>query len=488
MVILRQKISYSMESFSEFVTKHENDDIAGLLLSGKFPDNIDPGLAANTIEVRRKMKRKVPSWYRHPELVYPLKLSGEQCSSEATAMYKAALAERIFRADNRTCGHDLGNCCRKPRIADLTGGLGVDSWAFSSVADAVLYNEMNPDLAAAAEANFAALGCSGITVKSFMTVSSHGKTDGSRRDPETGTGHTASREMTPENIIGDFRPDIIFMDPARRSADGSKVFLLEHCSPDVLTLQEELFSLGRYIMLKVSPMADTDMLLKRLGDTVRQLHIMAAGGECKEMLILMDREFHGECTVTAANFHGYGAVTGPGACNGWAEMEFTLAGLRENDCCGTGSSDLLREGALLYEPGKALMKAGAFRILDRRFPLEKLGRFTHYYILDAEASGKFRDELEDFGKFFVICEVLPLDKRSIKETGKKYPEAEVTARNIKMDTDTLRKKLGVSSGDSVHIFGLRCDLLPERKDLLLVTRTCSNRRNSGCKPDTSEGR
>ena len=202
----------------------------------------------------------------------------------------------------------------------------------------------------------------------------------------------------------------------------------------------------------------------------------------------MDREFHGECTVTAANFHGYGAVTGPGACNGWAEMEFTLAGLRENDCCGTGSSDLLREGALLYEPGKALMKAGAFRILDRRFPLEKLGRFTHYYILDAEASGKLRDELEDFGKFFVICEVLPLDKRSIKETGKKYPEAEVTARNIKMDTDTLRKKLGVSSGDSVHIFGLRCDLLPERKDLLLVTRTCSNRRNSGCKPDTSEGR
>ena len=77
---------------------------------------------------------------------------------------------------------------------------------------------------------------------------------------------------------------------------------------------------------------------------------------------------------------------------------------------------------------------------------------------------------------------------SIKETGKKYPEAEVTARNIKMDTDTLRKKLGVSSGDSVHIFGLRCDLLPERKDLLLVTRTCSTRRNNGCKPDTSEGR
>ena len=62
--------------------------------------------------------------------------------------------------------------------------------------------------------------------------------------------------MTPGELLGDFRPDIIFMDPARRSADGSKVFLLEHCSPDVLSLRDELFSLSRYIMLKVSPMAD----------------------------------------------------------------------------------------------------------------------------------------------------------------------------------------------------------------------------------------
>lgn len=51
------------------------------------------------------------------------------------------------------------------KVADLTGGLGVDSWAFSEVAEEVLYNEMNPALAAAARHNFKALGVTNIFIK-----------------------------------------------------------------------------------------------------------------------------------------------------------------------------------------------------------------------------------------------------------------------------------------------------------------------------------
>jgi hypothetical protein len=36
-----------------------------------------------------------------------------------------------------------------------------------------------------------------------------------------------------------------------------------------------------------------------------------------------------------------------------------------------------------------------------------------------------------------------------------------------MDTDTFRKKLGVSSGDDAHIFGLKSDTLG---NLLIITR------------------
>ena len=103
-----------MESFSEFIEKHENDDTAALLLSGKIPAGIDPGLAANTIGVRRKLKKKVPSWHACPELAYPLKLSGEQCSSEATATYKAELLGTLFRNDGLTAGTDGPESRKRP--------------------------------------------------------------------------------------------------------------------------------------------------------------------------------------------------------------------------------------------------------------------------------------------------------------------------------------------------------------------------------------
>jgi hypothetical protein len=45
----------------------------------------------------------------------------------------------------------------------------------------------------------------------------------------------------------------------------------------------------------------------------------------------------------------------------------------------------------------------------------------------------------------------------MKEVGKTYPKAEVTARNIPLTSDALRKKLGCASGGDVHVFGLRSD-------------------------------
>ena len=48
------------------------------------------------------------------------------------------------------------------RVADLTGGLGVDCVAFAKVAEEVLYNDMSPELVAAAKKNFALLGAGNV--------------------------------------------------------------------------------------------------------------------------------------------------------------------------------------------------------------------------------------------------------------------------------------------------------------------------------------
>ena len=140
-----------MKKLLEFVSQHLSDDTTRLILDKeKWPD-IDMETAVNCIESRRKLKGKVKVWHENPYLVFPLKLSAEQCSSSATGHYKAALAEKIAGKDVWT-------------LADLTGGLGVDSWFFSKRATEVLYNEMQTPLCKAAEHNFKALGTGNIVI------------------------------------------------------------------------------------------------------------------------------------------------------------------------------------------------------------------------------------------------------------------------------------------------------------------------------------
>ena len=118
----------------------------------------------------------------------------------------------------------------------------------------------------------------------------------------------------------------------------------------------------------------------------------------------------------------------------------------------------------LFEPGKALMKSGCFNLISERLGLAKLGVSTHYYTTsDPDESST----LKRLGKVYEIISCHPLDKRSMKSVGKEYPHSEVTARNIPMESDALRKKLGVTSGDDAHIFGLKSD---KSGNLLLVTR------------------
>ena len=406
-----------MKKLLEFVSQHLSDDTTRLILDKeKWPD-IDMETAVNCIESRRKLKGKVKVWYENPYLVFPLKLSAEQCSSSATGHYKAALAEKIAGKDAWT-------------LADLTGGLGVDSWFFSKRATEVLYNEMQATLCKAAEHNFKALGTGNIVISNSIAQSN-----------------------AISGIIDGFHPDIIYMDPARRGEGGKKVFLIEECTPDVLTLKDEIFRQCRHILIKLSPMADITMVCERLGKTCREVHIVSSEGECKELLIWMDREWQEGYDITAVELpNGYPEKP----C---ATLTFTPGEEK------TGNAEIAAEtGEFLFEPGKSLTKAGAFNVTAGHFHITKLGKSTHYYTTSDPSTV---DTLKGYGKVFQILECSPLDKRSIKEAGKNHPNAEVTARNIPMTSDALRKKIGCTSGGEVHIFGLKSDL---KGNLLMICK------------------
>ena len=260
-------------------------------------------------------------------------------------------------------------------------------------------------------------------------------------------------------VLDGFEPDVIFLDPARRAEDGRKVFLIEECQPDVLGLLPELFEASRYVLLKLSPMADITMACKRLGAHVKEVHVVAAGGECKELLFLLDREWEG----APATF----------VVEGGAVMEIPGQARNEGECQArnAGASLVISTGAkrsgeiFLFEPGKALLKAGAFSLPCDRFGLTKLGQHTHLYVGEAVP-----EELRPFGKVFEVLEVLPLNNRTMKEAGKRWPQAEVTARNVPMTSDLLRKKLGCASGGDIHLFGVRVEVAAEAGNYLIVTK------------------
>lgn len=482
-----------MDSFEKFIVENENADTVRLVMACKewpVPEDAElagldvKSLAINTIEGRRRLRKKLPEWVACTGLVYPSSLCAEQCSSSDTARYKALIVRRFINEYVGTVASMVGEPCRttgsatkgtesvpdknspttrnqsvtelaevtipsRGKVADLTGGLGVDSWAFSEVADKVLYNEMNPALAAAARHNFKALGVTNIFIK--------------------------NSEATPDSIkgiFGDFRPDVIFLDPARRDSAGKKVFLLEDCSPDVLKILPELFGISRFVLLKLSPMADITMAVERLdrtyeeylekasgkgwnGQWVREVHVVASGGECKELLILLDREWSEGYSLTCRE--------------DGKTLTFKPEEIAKAKACYPDSTF----ARIIFEPGKSLTKAGVFNAICERFGLVKLARFTHLYTISEPLSDSELEQrtapLKDFGKVFYVKEILPLNKSSMKDVGKRYPHSEVSAKNIPMSSDELRTRLKVKSGDDAHFFGVRIETPYNEDNYLIVT-------------------
>ncbi|MBQ0044696.1 MAG: hypothetical protein KBT05_06725 [Bacteroidales bacterium] len=374
-------------------------------------------------EGARKMASKVPEWQDVEGLSFPTKLCTEQCSSSETARYKAGVALREY---GRISG--VPDAGKKPYLADLTGGLGVDSWAFSQVCEEVFYNEMDEILASGVRSNFGKLSADNITVH--------------------------SNELVPgslETILCGFKPDIIFLDPARRSDSGKKVFMVEDCRPDILTLRDELLACAPLVIVKLSPMADISLLARQLGDHVLGIHVVGSAGECKELLVIMDRDHHESYDITVHESE--------------SDFHFTP---EEEDASSARLCEADRlAGKMLFEPGKALMKAGAYNLICERHGLSKLGRSTHLYV-----SEEIVGSLTGLGKWYRIESTDELNKRSMKETGKSHPRCEVTARNIPMSSDELRKRMGTTSGGDKHVFGVKCDL--SGSNLLMVTTRLGN--------------
>ena len=134
------------EATLAFIRSHANDDVRQLALQGKKNPEVDMTYALDQIAGRQKARVKIPSWAANDGIVYPPHLSMEQCSSEATARYKAQIAGK------------------GKRIVDLTAGFGVDMAFMSVNFTEAVHVEQQAALCAISSANYACLGLQHINV------------------------------------------------------------------------------------------------------------------------------------------------------------------------------------------------------------------------------------------------------------------------------------------------------------------------------------
>lgn len=369
------------------------------------------------VEGRERTADKLPLFASIEDWWYPVRLSCEQCSSELTARYKASLCQRSgLSAERSVLCQSAGRS-----LLDLTGGYGVDTYFLSELFDHTDYVEQNAELCRIATHNFAdkPIAIHNCTAEEFLT----------------------NHQSTNPSI---HQYSLIFLDPARRDSHGGKVFRLEDCTPNVLELLPTLLSHlspDGHILLKLSPMLDLTQAVKELSSIHRtsslcplswDIHVVAVKNEVKEVLLCTK----GQC----AKYEG--KITSIDL----AEPEKAFTFTKEEEC---GSSSLplkgKLEGAYLYEPNAAILKAGAYKLIAERFNLHKLDINTHLYV-----SGTL---VENFpGRIF--------EAQLYKGGMEAGSQANVLVRNYPLTAEQLKKKLRLKDGGSTYVIGCRVNSKP----------------------------
>lgn len=342
------------------------------------------------VEGKERTAEKLPTFAAIPDFWYPVRLSCEQCSSELAARYKASLVSG-------------------DTMADLTGGYGVDTYFLSENFPHTDYVEQNAELCRIATHNFAnkPIAIHNTSAEEFLTSA------------------------------GQY--DLIFLDPARRDSHGGKVFRLEDCTPNVVDLLPTLLAHSKRVLLKLSPMLDLTQAITSLSQATWDIYVVAIKNEVKELLLVSN----GSGKITAIDLDKKDqAFTFTRE-----EESYSEAVLQAQLKCNGLTDGIIvppvgkEAGLYLYEPSAAILKAGAYKLIAKRFHLLKLDANTHLY-----ASDTFIPNFP--GRVWQI-------KFEIKNHKFEIKNANVLVRNYPLSPEALKKKLHLRDGGTAFVIGCR---------------------------------
>ena len=303
------------KEIQDFINRQLHSTAADLILhASKYPE-WDMKAIAQQLVGKQIAKKKLPSWFKNEAILYPVRLSMEQCSSESTARYKA----QILNSGNGI---------------DLTGGFGIDTYFLAQNAESVIYCERNADLAEIVSSNFKAFNQTNCEVY-------------------TGDGVDYLQKLD--------KLDWIFIDPARRK-QCERVFRLEDCEPNVIDLKELFFEKANQILIKTAPLLDIQQTLRDL-ESVKEVHILSVNNDCKEVLYLLEKNCTQEAKLVCVNLKKD------------TTEQFIFSFSKERIAEVLLSQPL----TYLYEPNASVLKAGAFKSIANKLGIFKLHQHSHLY-------------------------------------------------------------------------------------------------------------
>lgn len=371
-----------------------------------MPEGVSRMWALQQIEGYQLAKKKLPQWAHlfaeGKDIHFPPHISMEQCSSEATAKYKAAIINRelpIANCQLSTINYQL--------LIDLTGGYGIDFSYMAPHFDKSIYVEKNEELCTIAKHNFELLGLHNTEVVN------------------------ANCEEYLSHHVGVTPQTVIFLDPARRDSAGGKVYRIEDCTPNLVVLQDSLFDIAHTVMVKLSPMLDITQALRTLRN-VSDIHIVSVKAECKELLFIMHREEPASLTYHCVNLET-------------EEEYFQHNTTSEPQYDNVQVCRHIEPGTILFEPNASILKAGLQDTFGAHYGLHKLHPNSNLYIGDAPI-----DHVP--ARQFRIVAISDFSKSSIKNFLKDIKQANLTIRNFPSTVIHLRQRLKIKEGGNDYLF------------------------------------
>lgn len=377
-------MNYFSAQIRSIIEKYRNAPVSEVVLALQKLPSEERTFIAEQINGYQKSKNKIPSFCKNNDIVFPPKLNLEQSSSELTALWKAH------------------NIIRKAKtILDITGGFGIDAWAFSRVSEQVAYVEQNESLANIAKHNFRVLKAN---IEVYQDDAKH-------------------------FLLHSDKADWIYADPARRDSTGKSVAQISDTQPNILELLPQIFTKTENLLIKTSPMLDLTQALRELA-AVQQVWIIAVENECKELLFHLNKSLYDTST---SNDYSAIPIEAINIANNGSYTSLKANFLQETSSILTFSAPQ----KYLYEPNAAIMKAGFFRYIAGYFDVFKLHPHTHFYT-SQELKSNFQ------GRVFEIYQ--SIDSFDWKNLRKEFSQAHIIARNYPLSVEQIRLQSKIKEG------------------------------------------